>query len=131
MSNVESKEDKLFRKMAWYSVHPTLEETGIGIGGFKKPRDVFLNVDVGDFAILHSDDKNDGKIVEIIKYAGEKPWWKGHLFVEGEGPCWIVASLKGTFEVDYSDSTKRLMEKMPIPDHMLEKVNKPITSKNR
>lgn len=105
-SKMKTREDQLFWKQAWYSNHPTLEETGIGIGGFKKPINVLLNVDAGDFA-EYGDDHNEAMIVKVIKYAGESPWWKGHPFVEGCGPCWVVKSQSKPFEVHYVDGSIR------------------------
>ncbi len=127
MNHSETKEERMFRRQGWYSIHPTLEETGIGIGGFKKPQGVVLNVDIGDFAVIHDDTVNDGIIVEVIKYAGYKPWWKGARCDEGE-PSWIVKSLSRPFEVTQSDAIETLMmDKMPIQDRWLSRVDKPKT----
>lgn len=121
-SKMKTKEDQLFWKQAYYSIHPTLQETGIGMGGFQKPLGVELNVDVGDFA-KYEDAHNNSLTVEVIKYVGERPWWKGHLFVEDEGHCWVVRSQSEPFEVHYNDGAVRFMDSMPVPDHMLEKVD--------
>lgn len=115
------KEEDDFKKQAWYSVHPTLYETGIGIGGFKKPNDIELNVEVGDFAEVIDDDLNEKLIVKIIRYAGERPWWKGYLYLEGHGPCWIVQSVKKPLQTYYFDSIIS-MEKLPMPDYKLKRV---------
>jgi hypothetical protein len=121
-SKMKTKEDQLFWKQAYYSIHPTLQETGIGMGGFKKPTNVQLNVDVGDTARLNCDDGDNGLIVKVMKYAGDRPWWKGHLFIENEGPCWIVKSLSRPFEVGTKETGIRYLESLPIQDYLLEKV---------
>jgi hypothetical protein len=123
-----TEKEKLFRRQAWYSIHPTLDETGIGFGGFKKPIDVELNVDVGDLAVLECPGPNCGIKVRVIKYAGERPWWKGYLHHGELGPSWVVKSLSRQFEVYYtSESTGEewvnFYDSMPVPDHMLEKVH--------
>jgi hypothetical protein len=126
-SKMKTKEDQLFWKQSYYSMRPTLEETGIGLGGFKKPIDVELNVDVGDLAILECPGANCGIKVRVIKYAGERPWWKGYLHLENHGPCWIIKSQSRLFEVHYIDGGEgedivKFYDSMPMPDSMLEKI---------
>ena len=131
MFNTAWYDDKdKFRKSAWFSVHPTVKETGIGIGGFKKPTDQDLNVDTGDFAEVDWEGSNDGIIVKVLKYAGENPWWKGYQHYEDATPCWIVESITKPFEVSRVDSSNneyvKLEWKLPIPDFCLEKIDKPL-----
>jgi len=119
-----------FDRAAWFSVRPTVHETGYATGGFAIPEGVILNCSPGALARVDSRDTdyegvNDGKLVEVIRYAGESPWWKGSRYCEGAGPCWIVRSLDGPFEVEYScrdnpdQVSIRLLDQLPFPDFLL------------
>lgn len=122
-----------FDRAAWYSLRPTLRETGIGIGGFKKPEGAVFNVKEGDIAEVVDGGPNNGRKIEVIRYAGENPKWQGVTYCEDAGPCWIIRSLGEPFEVDIEDQYNpeenhiKFVQKLPFPDEFL----KTIASKKR
>lgn len=52
-----------------------------------------MNCKPGDLAVyVRSGAMNLGRIVEVIRFAGEHPIFEGRRWCRGSGPCWVVRS---------------------------------------
>lgn len=78
-----------------------------------------MNVKAGQKAIIvKSEAGNEGKVVEVLEYLGENPFYGGYVWNIGIGPCWLISSgNKMLNNIGY------LQNKGPIADAWLRPVS--------
>ena len=95
-----------------------------------------MNCKPGDLAYIVStvESRNIGKVVEILEFAGENPFFDGWIWCDGQGPSWFVRCESGLFGsvdgiprkiVPCADSRLRPISGVPVDDEMPIETNIP------